>query len=112
VLGGRWYGLCPGFQNPAELELIDAGSRGIVFGYVANPGVSIQLSSAAALPAPASDQVQGGTFFIGLLPKSACAYSTMQLKAARAANTDVHQLGSGTCHAGQLVAIQASQGIW
>ena len=113
VLGGRWYGSCPGFQNPAESELIDAGGRGIVYGYVGNPGhFSIQLSSAAALPAPASDQVQGGTFFIALLPKSACAYSTMQLKAASGSATDIHELGFGTCHPGQLVAIHASQGSW
>jgi hypothetical protein len=61
VLGGRWYGRCPGPPNPAEFELIDAGAQGIVYGYVANPGhYSVQLSSAGALPAPAQSRSRAG----------------------------------------------------
>ncbi len=113
VLGGRWYGLCAGFPNPAEFELIDTGGQGIVYGFVANPGhYSIQLTSAGALPAPATEQVQGGTFFIGLLPKSACKYSTMELNATTSSATDQHQLGFGSCQSGKLVTIQASEGAW
>jgi DNA-binding beta-propeller fold protein YncE len=116
VLGGRWYGLCPGFPNPAEFEVIDAGSQGIVYGYVANPGhYAIKLTSSGtspAPPAPAEQQVQGGTFFIGVLPKSACSYSTMVLNATTASASDAHQLGFGTCKANELVPIQTSEGVW
>ncbi len=116
VLGGRWYGLCPGFPNPAEFELIDSGGRGIVYGYVGSPGhYSIRLSLAGALPAsaaPAAQQVQGGTFFIGLLPKSACAYSSIVLNATAAGSSDMHELGFGTCQAGKLVSIQTGEGSW
>jgi hypothetical protein len=113
VLGGRWYGLCPGFPNPAEFELIDSGGQGIVYGYVGSPGrYSIKLSSAGALPAPAAQQVQGGTFFIGLLPKSACAYSSMVLNATAGGTSDMHELGFGACQAGKLVSIQTGEGSW
>jgi DNA-binding beta-propeller fold protein YncE len=113
VLGGRWYGLCPGPPNPAEFELIDAGSHGIVYGYVANPGsYSIKLTSAGALPAPLVRQVQGGTFFIAALPKSACSYPTMVLNATTATVSDYHHLGFGSCQAGKLVAISESDGSW
>jgi YVTN family beta-propeller protein len=113
VLSSRWYGLCPGPPNPAEFELIDTGRQGIVYGYVANPGhYSIQLTSGGTLPAPAMQQVQGGTFFIGVLPASACAYKSVVLNATAASVSDMHQLDFSTCRAGQLVAIDGGQGSW
>ncbi|HXW44307.1 MAG TPA: hypothetical protein VEL03_05950 [Streptosporangiaceae bacterium] len=113
VLGGRWYGLCPGFPNPAEFELIDTGGAGIVYGYVANPGAyAIQLTGTGALPAPATTRVQGGTFFIGLLPASACDYPAIVLNATTSAVSDLHHLGFGSCQPNRLVAISESNGVW
>ena len=73
ILGGRSYGLCPGFPNPAELELIDAGTTGIVVGVIGYPGkatVNVSESTAGtfdvgqALPPPDVQVVQGVSFFI------------------------------------------------
>jgi hypothetical protein len=113
VLGGRRYGLCPGPPNPAEFELVDAGSRGIVYGYVANPGrYSITFTPAGAFSAPQIRQVMGGTFFIGQLAKPACAYPSLTLYAKTRSVTDMHQFNYGSCHANQLVQIQGGQGSW
>jgi hypothetical protein len=112
VLGGRWYGLCPGPPNPAEFELVDAGSHGVVYGYVANPGNYAVKLTPGTLSAPVVRQVQGGTFFIGLLPRSACAYPSPVLDATTSSVTDEHHLGFGACRAGQLVTIQESDGSW
>jgi len=121
VLDGHTYGLCPGFPNPAELQLIDAGSNGIVAGVVGYPGkASVQLNEStagtfatgAALPAPAVQVVQGVSFFIGTLPKSACDYPSIELNAAAAGVSAQHNLGFGTCVANQIVTITASQGEW
>jgi YVTN family beta-propeller protein len=113
VLGGRRYGLCPGPPNPAEFELLDAGARGIVYGYVANPGrYSITFTPAGAFSAPQIRQVMGGTFFIGQLAKPACAYRSLTLYAKTRSVTDVHQFNYGSCHANQLVQIQGGQGGW
>lgn len=112
VFAGRWYGLCPGPPNPGEFELIDASGHGVVYGYVANPGNYAIKLTPGLLSAPLVRPVQGGTFFIGVLPRSACAYSSMVLDATTSSVTDDHHLGFGTCRAGRLVAIQESDGSW
>jgi DNA-binding beta-propeller fold protein YncE len=112
VFGGRWYGLCPGPPNPAEFELIDASGHGVIYGYVANPGNYAIKLTPGPLSAPVVSRVQGGTFFIGVLPRSACAYPSLVLDATTSSVTDEHHLGFGTCQAGQLVAIQESDGSW
>jgi hypothetical protein len=113
VFGGRWYGLCPGPPNPAEFELLDAGARGGAYGFVANPGdYSITMERGQALPAPEARRVMGGTFFIGQLAKSACAYPTLVLQAITRSVIDLHELDFGACRIGQLVAIQGGQGSW
>jgi DNA-binding beta-propeller fold protein YncE len=113
VLDGRWYGLCPGFPNPAEFELVDTGQAGIVVGYVANPGdYKISIAGSEVLPSPASYRVRGGTFFIGVLPESACDYKALQLTAATSSVTDLHHLGFGSCQVNKLVAITESNGSW
>jgi hypothetical protein len=112
VFAGRWYGLCPGPPNPAEFELIDATGRGVVYGYVANPGNYDVKLTPGTLSAPLVRRVQGGTFFIGVLPRSACAYPSLVLDATTPSVTDEHHLGFGTCRAGQLAAIQESDGSW
>jgi YVTN family beta-propeller protein len=113
VLGGRWYGMCPGPPNPAEFELLSTGRDGIVFGYVANPGdYKVTLSGAPDLRLPRTYRIDGGTFFIGVLPRSACAYRALQLTASTRSVTDLHHLGFGSCRPNQLVAITESNGSW
>jgi hypothetical protein len=121
VLSGRAYGLCPGYPNPAELQLIDAGANGVVVGVVGYPGVAkVDLSESTvgtfevgtALPSPSVQLVDGVSFFIGTLPKSACAYPALELNTTSPGVSAEHNLGFGSCVANQLVPISASQGIW
>ena len=121
VIDGRAHGLCPGFPNPAELELADTGPAGLVYGVIGYPGLArVHLYTSTvgtfdtgqALPAPAVTVVRGVSFFIGALPKSACAYPSLELNAAAKEGSSQHNLGFGTCVAGKLVQITASQGVW
>jgi hypothetical protein len=114
VLGGLWYGMCPGAPNPAEFEMIDASPAGIVYGYVANPGsYSISLaSSGKGLNDANAQQVNGGTFFVDLLSKSACSYSSLDLTASTSSITDQHHFDFGTCNANQLVMETSGYGSW
>jgi hypothetical protein len=121
VLNGRAYGLCPGFPNPAEMELVNASANGIVVGVVGYPGqATVQLSESTAgtfaagtpLPVPDVQVVQGVSFFIGSLPRSACDYPSIELNATAAGVSAQHNLGFGTCAADQIVPIAESQGEW
>jgi hypothetical protein len=121
VLGGRAYGLCPGYPNPAELEMIDAGPNGVVAGVVGYPGlakVALSESSAGtfdvgqALPSPTVQVVDGVSFFIGTLPGSACSYSSLELNTTSPGVSAEHNLGFGPCTENELVPITESQGIW
>ena len=56
--------------------------------------------------------VDGVSFFIGSLPRSACEYPPLELNATSPGVSGEHNLGFGTCAAGRLVPITASQGIW
>lgn len=114
VLGDLWYGMCPGAPNPAEFEMIDASPDGIVYGYVANPGgYSISLaSSGQKLPDASTQQVNGGTFFVDLLSKSACSYPSLDLTAATSSVNDQHHFDFGTCNANGLVAETGGYGSW
>ena len=107
VLDGRAYGLCPGYPNPAELQLIDAGQYGVVAGVVGYPGrAKVALSESIAgtfdagqaLPSPTVQVVDGVSFFIGVLPKSACDYSSLELDT--------------TSPASRLSTTSASVGAW
>ena len=120
VLDGRAYGLCPGFPNPAELEVADVGT-GVVYGVIGYSGratVHLYASTTGTfdtgqpLPAPSVIVVHGVSFFIGTLPKSACAYPSLELNAAAKQGSSQHNLGFGKCVTGKLVPITASQGIW
>ena len=120
VLDGRAYGLCPGFPNPAELEVADVGT-GIVYGVIGYSGLAkVHLYTSTTgtfdtgqpLPAPSVIVVHGVSFFIGTLPKSACAYPSLELNAAAKQGSSQHNLGFGKCVTGKLVPITASQGIW
>jgi hypothetical protein len=114
VLDGRWYSMCPGAPNPAEFAMIDSSPTGIVYGYVANPGAySIALnSSGQALPAATTKQVNGGTFFVDLLTKSACAYASLDLDASNSSISDMHHFDFGSCSANQLVQTTSGYGSW
>jgi hypothetical protein len=121
VLDGRAYGLCPGYPNPAELQLIDVGSDGVVAGIVGYPGqatVDLSESSAGtfdvgqALPSPSVQVVDGVSFFIGTLPESACDYRSLELNTISPGVSAEHNLGFGACVANELVPITESQGIW
>ena len=121
VLGGRAYGLCPGFPNPAEMELIDAGPHGVVAGVVGYPGhAKLALSESTprtfdvgrSLPTPSVRLVEGVSFFIGTLPESACDYPSLELNTTSPGVSAEHNLGFGTCVAGQIVPISDNQGNW
>ena len=119
VLGGRAYGLCPGYLNPAEMELIDAGPRAVVAGVVDVPGLAkVALGEGTrgtfdigrSLPSPSVRVVDGVSFFIGTLPQSACDYHSLELTATTPGFLVEHNLGFGTCVAGRLVPISESRG--
>jgi O-antigen ligase len=120
VLGGRAYGLCPGYLNPAEMELIDAGPTAVVAGVVDVPGLAtVALSESTrgtfdvgrSLPSPSVQIVDGVSFFIGTLPESACDYRSLELTTTTPGFVVKHNLGFGTCVAGQLVPISESRGM-
>lgn len=121
VLDGRAYGLCPGYPNPAELELINVGSDGVVAGVVAYPGLAtVDLSESSpgtfdvgrTLPSPSVPVVDGVSFFIGTLPESACDYSSLELNTTSPGVSAEHNLGFGACVPNELVPMSESQGIW
>jgi hypothetical protein len=121
VIGGRAYGLCPGYPNPAELELADTGGQGLVYGVVGYPGLAKvwlyksttgTFDTGAQLPSPDVRVVDGVSFFIGTLPRSVCDYPSLELNATSPGVSDEHNLGFGSCTAGKLVPTTASQGIW
>ena len=123
VVNGTAYGLCPGYPNPAELEMLDpgAGEDGIVYGVVGYPGsakVDIYASKVGTfdrgklLISPATQVVNGVAFFIGALPNTACSYPALELNTTSAHDSAEHNLGFGSCTPDELVPITASQGIW
>ncbi len=121
VIDGHAYGMCPGFPNPAELELADLGPNAIVYGVIGYPGLAkVDLytstvgtfATGTPLPSPAVRVVDGVSFFIGALPRSACDYPSLELNTAAKGASSQHNLGFGHCVAGQIVPITASQGAW
>jgi DNA-binding beta-propeller fold protein YncE len=119
VLNGRWYGLCgmPLSAGPdANFELIDAGGRGVVYGFIQHPyRVAITLSSAGR-PLPLSSVLlHGTTFFIARLPRSACSYHGMRLHAQAAQGpvwSGTSNVTFGACVAGTLVSSNQGNGSW
>jgi hypothetical protein len=139
VFGGREYGLCPGYPNPSETEMLDVGSRAIVYGVVGYPGLAkVDLSigtigsfaSGKALPSPRVRVVNGDSFYIGALPDSACSYKSLEVKTTSPGVSAEHNLGfagagagqgtfiadnpgnSGGCVTNRIDPISFSQGIW
>lgn len=40
VLDGHEFGICPGYPNPAELEMLNVDSQAIVYGVIGYPGLA------------------------------------------------------------------------
>ena len=125
VIDGVAHGLCDGFPNPAEMELLDpsGGGDAIAYGVVGYPGaakVNIYASTASGLEAgklvgSTTSQVANGVgFFITRLNQSGCGLSALELNTASASYAAEHNFGFATshCSAGQLVPISDSDGIW
>ena len=139
VFGGRDFGFCPGYPNPSETEMLDVGSRAVVYGVVGYPGLAkVELSigtigsfaSGKALPSPQVRLVNGDSFYIGALPDPACSCTFLEVKTTSPGVSAEHNLGfagaganqgtfiadnpgnSGGCVANRIDPISFSQGIW
>jgi DNA-binding beta-propeller fold protein YncE len=116
VLGGRWYALCSAplvAGADANIELIDTPGHGTVYGYIQYPRhVTVILTGPGLLPRPVSVPLRGTTFFIDVLPRSACAYHTLTLRAQLPGWGDTTTVTLGACEPRRLVDITASLGAW
>jgi hypothetical protein len=113
VLSGRWYGMCAGDQNPLGAELVDIGSRGIAYGYLAYPGpVTISMTPAHAMRAPRIVRLAGVSVFVAAMSRSACAYHSVSLNGSADAEHASRQLNFGTCQQGHVVEITGGGGTW
>jgi hypothetical protein len=119
VLNGSWYGLCgmPLSAGPdANFELIDTGGRGVVYGFIQHPyRVAITLSSGGERLPLSSVLLHGTTFFIARLPRSACSYHTMTLRARESqgpAWSGHSTMTFGACVAGTLGSIRQGNSTW
>lgn len=119
VLNGRWYGLCgmPLSAGPdANFELIDTGGRGVVYGFIQHPyRVTVTLSSAGERLPLSSVLLHGTTFFIARLPRSACSYHAMTLRARESrgpAWSGSSTVTFGACVAGTLVSTSQGNATW
>jgi hypothetical protein len=125
VINGVAYGLCPGFPNPGEMELLDpsSGGNGVAYGVVGYAGsakVAIYADSfgnfatGKLLATTTAQKVNGVGFFITPISESACDVSGIELNTASTSYATEHNLAFSTsnCSKGQLVPISNSQGIW
>ncbi len=114
-------------------------SKAVIYGVVGYPGLAkVDLSigtigsfaSGKALPSPRVQVVNGVSFYIGVLPDSACAYRSLEVKTTSPCVSAEHNLGfatagagqgtfiadnpgnSGGCVANRIDPISFSQGIW
>lgn len=95
------------------MELIDAGSHGIAYGYMAMPGkLSLTMTPSRSLGSPDTVALGKASFFIASLAKSACAYKSVVLHADTPGGSAMHQLGFGSCEADRDVVITGSDGEW
>jgi mono/diheme cytochrome c family protein len=92
LLGGRQYGFC---DTPLDVELVNAGPRGIVYGIAGkpySPPIVVEANTGhgttahpvrASLYPPVTRQVAGAILFVRALPDSACAYRGVAVSARR-----------------------------
>lgn len=138
VFDGNEYGLCPGYPNPSETEMIDTSGDAVIYGIVNYPGLAtVTIGTGtqgftidAALPSPHVAVVNGVSFYIGTLPKSACDYSYLVIDTTSPSASAEHNIGfgengdgegyaitnnpgnTGACVAGKLDPLSFSQGEW
>lgn len=80
LLGAEQYGLCSQQSVPVPFGLVNAGARGIVYGYVATGGGSYRITVSAG-NTPLTSSVVDTSFFIAALPRQACAYRALTVTA-------------------------------
>jgi hypothetical protein len=85
LLGGVQYGLCSRQSVPVPFGLVNAGSHGIVYGYITTGGGSYRVTVSAG-NTPLASRVVDTFFFIAALPRSACSYRELSVTAI---STDV-----------------------
>ena len=125
VINGVAYGLCPGFPNPGEMELLEpsGGGDGVAYGVVGYPGtakVAIysdtfgNFATGKLLATTTAQNVNGVGFFITPISESACDVAGIEMNTASSSQATEHNLAFSThdCKDGQLVPISDSQGIW
>ena len=125
VVDGTAHGLCPGFPNPGEMELLEpsGGGDGIAYGVVGYPGtarVAIyrdtfgNFATTKLVAWTTAQKVNGVGFFITSLSQSACDVPGVEMNTASSRYATEHNLAFATsdCKDGQLVPISNSQGIW
>jgi hypothetical protein len=125
VVDGVAYGMCPGFPNPSETELLEpsGGGDGLAYGVVGYAGtakVAIYqgtvetFDSGQLLATTTAQTVNGVGFYITPLSQSACGVSSLEINVASQSDASEHNLGftDNDCSNGQLVPISWSQGIW
>ena len=139
VFDGREYGLCPGYPNPSETEMIDTGGDAIIYGVVDYPGLAkVQISTGSinsfavgtVLPSPHASVVNGVSFYIGTLPQPACSYNYFEINTTSPSYSAEHNIGFGengigqgysitnnpgnigACVTGKLDPLSYSEGIW
>jgi hypothetical protein len=139
IFNGHEYGLCPGYPNPSESEMIDTGGDGVFYGVVNYPGLAqVQVSTGAinsfaaggVLLSPHVTVVNGVSFYIGALPASACSYSYFEINTTSPSYSTQHNIGFGengvgqgysitndpgnvgACVSGKLDPLSYSEGVW
>jgi hypothetical protein len=125
VVDGAAHGLCPGFPNPGEMELLEpsGGGDGIAYGVVGYPGMARvaiyrdtfgNFATTKLEALTTAQKVNGVGFFITSLSQSACDVPGVEMNTASSRYATEHNLAFATsdCKNGQLVPISNSQGIW
>ena len=93
VVDGVAHGLCPGFPNPGEMELLEpsGGGDGIAYGVVGYPGtakVAIyrdtfgNFATTKLMGSTTAQKVNGVGFFITSLSESACDVPGVEMNTA------------------------------
>jgi hypothetical protein len=105
VLSGRWFGMCQ-LSRFLGADLVDAGSRGIAYGYLVMPGrLRVSMAPVRSLGATQVVRLAGVSAFVAPLAKSACAYRSITLDASTATGSATGILEFGACKPGHAVAL-------
>jgi hypothetical protein len=124
VLSGRWYGMCQ-LSGLLGADLVDAGSRGIAYGYLVMPGslkvsmapgyalrpTQVSIAPGHVLRAAQVVRLAGVSAFVAPLAESACDYSSISLEASTATGSAAGFLKLGTCKPGHAVAITSADDL-